>query len=66
MEDWRYDNLKGDLKSLRNEVREVERRTYRVESWQSLLPLRVMMGAMWLVAAGTVAFAIARVASGSE
>lgn len=66
MEDWRNDNLRGDLKSLRKEVREVERRTYRVENWQSLLPMRVMMGVAWLVAAGTVVFAIARVASGSE
>jgi len=48
MEDWRYENLRADVKSLREELRRVEGRTNKVENWQFLLPLRVMMGISWL------------------
>jgi hypothetical protein len=59
MEDWRYENLKADVKLLRDELRKVEGRTYKVENWQNLLPLRVMEKVMWLMAAGTVIFVMA-------
>ncbi|HET7509148.1 MAG TPA: hypothetical protein VFJ65_02765 [Solirubrobacterales bacterium] len=66
MEDWRYENLKADMKLLREEVREVRGRTYKVENWQSMLPLRVMEKVMWLIAAGTVIFVIAEVLARSR
>lgn len=59
MDDWRYENLKADVKLLRDELRRVEGRTYKVESWQNLLPLRLMEKVMWLMAAGTVIFMVA-------
>lgn len=59
MEDWRYDNLKADMKLLREEIREVKGRTYKVENWQFMLPMRVMMGIVWLVTAGIWVFGIA-------
>lgn len=66
MDDWRYENLRDDVNRLRKEIREVEGRAYKVETWQSLLPLRVLMGITWLFAVGMVVFAIARAAAGSE
>jgi|GEM_PF-1674476 len=59
MEDWRYENLKADVKLLRDELCKLEGRTYKVESWQNLLPLRVMEKVMWLMAAGVVIFVMA-------
>lgn len=58
MEDWRYENLKADVRLLREELRKVEGRTYKVENWQAMLPMRVMEKIMWLMAAGMVIFAI--------
>lgn len=60
MEDWRYENLRDDIRRAREETREVRERTYRIESWQSLLPLRVMFGVCWLFSAGMIVFALAR------
>lgn len=52
MDDWRYENLREDLGRLREELREVEGRTYKVETWQSLVPFRVWLAICWLVIAG--------------
>lgn len=66
MEDWRYENLKADVKLLREELREVRGRTYKVENWQSMLPLRVMEKLIWLMAAGTAIFVIAEALARSQ
>lgn len=63
MEDWRYENLRDDVRRLRKEIRDVERRAYKLEAWRSLLPLRVMIGLCWLLNVGMIAFAVARAAS---
>jgi hypothetical protein len=52
VDDWRYDYLKEDIKRLRDDLNEVERRTWKVESWQSLVPFRVWLAACWLVVVG--------------
>jgi hypothetical protein len=66
MEDWRYETLEADVKRLREELREVRGRTYEVETWQSMLPLRVMVKVMWLMAAGTMIFVIAEALARSQ
>lgn len=53
MEDWRYENLREDVRRLRGELYEVRGRTNRIESWQSLLPFRAWMAVVWLIIAGT-------------
>jgi hypothetical protein len=63
VDDWRYETLRDDVGRLRKEIREVEGRTYKVETWQSLLPLRVMMGSCWLFSAGMIMFTIIRAAA---
>lgn len=63
MEDWRYENLKDDVRRLREEVRAVEGRAYKMETWQMLLPMRVFFGICWLFSAGMIVFAIARAAA---
>jgi len=50
--DWRYDFLKEDIKRLRDDLSEVERRTWKVENWQSLVPFRIWLAVLWLVIAG--------------
>ena len=64
MEDWRYENLRDDMKRLREDLQEVRGRTYKVETWQSLFPLRTLMVISWLVVIGIwvsgIAEAIAR------
>jgi hypothetical protein len=64
VEDWRYENLREDMKRLREDLQEVRGRTYSVETWQSLFPLRVLMVILWLIAIGIwvsgIAEAIAR------
>lgn len=52
MGDWRYDFLKEDIKRLRDDLSEVERRTWKVENWQSLVPFRIWLAVLWLVIAG--------------
>jgi hypothetical protein len=52
VDDWRYDFLKEDIKRLRNDLSELERRTWKVENWKSLLPFRIWLAACWLVIAG--------------
>ena len=49
MSDWRYENLQEDVRRLRKELSEVERRTWKVEHWQSLQPFRVWMAIWWLM-----------------
>lgn len=63
MEDWPYENLRDDHRRLREEIREVRERTYKLETWQMFLPMRVMFGICWLFSAGMLVFAIARAAS---
>jgi hypothetical protein len=48
VDDWRYDFLKEDIKRLRDDLTEVERRTWKVENWQSILPLRICFAICWL------------------
>jgi hypothetical protein len=52
VDDWRYDYLKEDIKRLRDDLNEVERRTWKVESWQSLAPFRIWMVVGWVAIAG--------------
>lgn len=52
MDDWRYDFLKEDIKRLRNDLNEVDRRTWKVETWQNLVPLRIAFAICWLVIVG--------------
>jgi hypothetical protein len=66
MEDWRYENLREDLKRLREELCEVRGRTHKVESWQSFFPLRAILVVSWLIAIGMVVFAIAGAAANSQ
>lgn len=64
MEDWRYENLRADINRLREDLQEVRGRTYKVETWQSLFPLRTLFVILWLVTIGIwvtgIAEAIAR------
>lgn len=59
MEDWRYESLRQEVKRLRDELYEVRGRTNKVESWQSLFPLNLMIVVMWLIAAGIAVFSLA-------
>lgn len=52
MDDWRYDILKEDIKRLRDDLSEVQRRTWKIESWQSLAPFRISLAVCWLVIVG--------------
>jgi hypothetical protein len=52
VDDWRYDFLKEDVERLRDELSEVERRTWKVENWQSLVPFRMWLAICWLVIVG--------------
>jgi len=63
VEDWRYENLRDDVSRLRKEIRDVEGRAYKMETWQMLLPLRVLFGFCWLFNVGMIALAVARAAS---
>jgi len=63
VEDWRYENLRGDVSRLREEIRAVEGRAYKMETWQMLLPMRVFIGICWVLSAGMIVFAIARAAA---
>jgi hypothetical protein len=49
--DWRYELLNEDIKRLRKELGEVERRTWKVEHWQSLQPMRIWFAIWWLLSA---------------
>lgn len=51
MNDWRYENLQEDVRRLREELKDVEQRTWKVEHWQALHPFRVWMAICWLVIA---------------
>jgi hypothetical protein len=55
MEDWRYEGLRRDIKRLEKELRKTENRTFEVQQWQRLLPMRVTGAILWLIA---VSFAI--------
>jgi hypothetical protein len=50
--DWRYESLKGDMKRLRDDLNDVQRRTRKIESWQSRVPFRLWLIVCWLVMAG--------------
>ena len=52
MEDWRYEGLRRDIRRLEKELRKTEDRTFEVQQWQRLLPLRVTGAVFWLMAAG--------------
>ncbi len=52
MDNWRYDFLKEDIKRLRDDLNEVESRTWKVENWQSLMPLRTCFAICWLAIVG--------------
>jgi len=59
MDDWRYEHLREDVRRLQKELNEVERRTWKVEHWQSLQPLRIWMAIFWLLIVAMWAVAIA-------
>ena len=59
MDDWRYELLNEDIKRLRKELHEVERRTWKVEDWQSLQPMRIWLAIYWLLIVGMWAALIA-------
>jgi hypothetical protein len=63
VEDWRYENLRNDVGQLRKEIREIEGRAYKLETWRMLLPLRMMILVCWLFNAGMVVFIVARAAT---
>jgi hypothetical protein len=63
VEDWRYENLRDDIRQLRKEIREVEGRAYKFETWRMLLPIRVFIVICWIFNAGMIAFVIARAAT---
>jgi len=52
VDDWRYDFLKEDIRRLRDDLSEVERRTWKVEDWQSLVPFRLLMAIWWVLIVG--------------
>jgi hypothetical protein len=60
MDDWRYENLRTDVRKLQKEIYELRGRTWKIETWKDLLPHRVMLVIWWLVIAGIWAVAIAR------
>lgn len=66
MEDWRYENLRRDLDRLEKQLHKAEDRTYEVQQWQRLLPLRVTEAVFWLIALGFVVFAIASAMAASS
>ena len=59
MEDWRYKGLQRDIQRLEKELRKTEDRTFEVQQWQRLLPLRVTGAVFWLIAAAFFIFSIA-------
>lgn len=52
MNDWRYELLQEDVRRLRKELNEVERRTWKVENWQSLQPFRIWTAIYWIMIGG--------------
>ena len=52
MDNWRYNSLKEDIKQLRDDLREVDKRTWKVERWQSLVSFRIWLAACWLIIIG--------------
>ncbi len=54
MDDWRYETLKADVRELRKEISELRRRSSTMETWQYLLPLRLVIGVSWLAIIGIV------------
>jgi hypothetical protein len=52
VEDWRYDSLRADIKQLRDNLSGVERRTWKVEHWQSFVPIWICIGLCWLMIIG--------------
>lgn len=52
MDDWRYEHLQEDVRRLQKELNAVERRTWKVEHWQSLQPFRIWMAIWCLMIAG--------------
>jgi hypothetical protein len=59
VDDWRYDFLKDDIKRLREDLSEVRERTWKVENWQNLVPLRILFAICWLIILGVWAAEIA-------
>ena len=66
MEDWRYENLREDMKRLREDLQEARGRTHSVETWQSLFPLRALIVVLWLVMIGIWVSGIAEVIARSQ
>ncbi len=60
MEDWRYEILKTDVKELRKDISDLRGRTGKVENWQWIFPLRLMMVIAWLAVAGIWVVGLAR------
>jgi hypothetical protein len=59
MEDWRYEGLRQDIQRLEKELRETEGRTFEVQQWQRLLPIRVTEAVFWLITASFIIFSLA-------
>lgn len=65
MDDWRYELLKEDIKRLRDDLSEVQRRTWKLESWRSFAPFRVWLAVCWLAIIGIWIAVIAGAAGAS-
>lgn len=52
MEDWRYEGLRRDIERLEQQLRKTEDRTFDLQLWQQLFPLRVTGAVFWLIAIG--------------
>jgi hypothetical protein len=51
MEDWRYEGLRKDIQRIEKELRKTDDRTFEVQQWQRLLPMRITGAIFWLIAA---------------
>jgi hypothetical protein len=52
MDDWRYEGLRRDIERLEKQLRKTEDRSYEVQQWQRLLPMRVTAAIFWMMAIG--------------
>ena len=66
MEDWRYEGLRRDIQRLEKELGKTEDRTYEVQQWQRLLPMRVTEAVFWMIAAAFIIFSIATILARSS
>jgi len=60
VDDWRYEILRADMQELRKEISELRGRSFTMETWQNLLPFRLLIAVWWLAIIGMVVVRIAR------